>query len=96
MKTLEISGYDDIGAGLVFRDDAVLPFQNLAYERAKRAVTEFGDRVVFEGYNTFEGDELGKWGIVDGLYIDGKQVRTGPPPSYEKIRKQIARRVKKL
>jgi len=35
-------------------------------------------------------------GIVDAFFIDGKQVRTGPPPSYEKIKKLIAKRVKKL
>jgi len=35
-------------------------------------------------------------GMRDALFIDGKQVRTGPPPSYEKIRKIIANRVKKL
>jgi hypothetical protein len=29
-------------------------------------------------------------------YIDDKEVRTGPPPSYKKIKKKIARQVKKL
>jgi hypothetical protein len=37
-----------------------------------------------------------EWGRSDGLFIDGKEVRTGPPPSYEKIRKLIAKRVRKL
>jgi GNAT superfamily N-acetyltransferase len=72
------------------------PAQNLVYERAWRAAAEFGDRVVFEEYNTFDRDTLKEWGIVDGLYIDGKEVRTGPPPSFDKIRKKIAKRVKKL
>jgi hypothetical protein len=30
------------------------------------------------------------------LYIDGKEVRTGPPLSYEKIRNKIARRAGKI
>jgi len=36
------------------------------------------------------------WGIADGLFIDGKQVRTGPPPSYEKVRRIIEKRVNRL
>ena len=37
-----------------------------------------------------------EWGISDALYIDNKAVRTGPPPSYEKIKKKITRKVRKL
>ena len=37
-----------------------------------------------------------EWGVSDALFIDNKQVRTGPPPSYEKIRKAISKKVKKL
>lgn len=36
------------------------------------------------------------WGIADALFIDEKEIRTGPPPSYEDIKKKIAKRVKKL
>ena len=36
------------------------------------------------------------WGILDSLYIDDKQIRTGPPPSYEKIKKKIIKKLKKL
>jgi hypothetical protein len=36
------------------------------------------------------------WGVADALFIDGEEVRTGPPPSYEKIHKLIQKRVKKL
>ena len=32
---------------------------------------------------------LNKWGISDALFIDGKAVRTGPPPSYDKIMRKI-------
>lgn len=72
------------------------PAQNIVFERAKRAVLEFGDKVIFRAINTFNREILQEWGIADGLYIDDKQVRTGPPPSYKKIRDKIARRVKKL
>ena len=72
------------------------PAQNLVFERAKRAAFELGDKVVFQGINTFDRQVLLDWGIADGLFVDGRQVRTGPPPSYKKIRRMIARRARKL
>lgn len=72
------------------------PAFNLVFERAKRASVEFGDKVEFREINTFDRNVLQEWGISDGLFIDGKQVRTGPPPSYEKIKKLIEKKVKKL
>lgn len=72
------------------------PAQNLVYERTKRAVKEYGDLIVFNEVNTFERAALEEWGISDGLFIDGKQIRTGPPPSYEKIKRKIEKKVKRL
>ena len=70
--------------------------QNIVFERAKRAASEFGDKVIFKEIKTLNRETLIEWGITDGLFIDDKSVRTGPPPSYEKIKKKIARQVKKL
>ena len=72
------------------------PAQSLVYERARRAAAELGDRVVFQPVDTFNRETFLEWGISDALFIDGKQVNTGPPPSYEKIKNAIARRVRKL
>ena len=72
------------------------PAQNMVFERAKRAASELGDKVVFQGIDTFDRETFLEWGIADALFIDNKQVRTGPPPSYDKIKKMIARRVRKL
>jgi predicted N-acetyltransferase YhbS len=72
------------------------PAQNAVFERAKRAASEFGDKVVFQQINTFNRETFLEWGITDALFIDSKSVRMGPPPSYEKIKKFIAKRVKKL
>ena len=72
------------------------PAQNIVFERAKRAASEFRDKVVFREINTFDRKVFLEWGIADALFIDDKQVRTGPPPSYGKIKKLIAKRVKKL
>jgi len=56
-------------------------------------ISEFGDKVEFREYNTFDRDVFNEWGIVDALFIDDKQVRTGPPPSYEKIKKLIRKKI---
>lgn len=72
------------------------PAQNITFERAKRAASEFGDQVEFHEINTLKNDNFQEWGISDALYIDDKQVRTGPAPSYEKIKRKIKRKVRKL
>jgi len=64
------------------------PGQNMVFERAKRAASEFGDKVAFQEIHTFDRDVFLEWGISDALFIDGEQIRTGPPPSYDKIRKK--------
>ncbi|MDP3879394.1 MAG: GNAT family N-acetyltransferase [Dehalococcoidales bacterium] len=72
------------------------PAQNMVFERAKRAAAGFGDKVVFHHIDTFNRDNFLEWGLSDALFIDNKQVRTGPPPSYDKIRNMIKTRVGKL
>lgn len=70
--------------------------QNLVYERAKRAAAEFGDQIVFREIDTSTRCAVAKWGMADGVLVDGKPLQKGPPPSYEKIRMIIAKRVAKL
>ncbi|MBA7669205.1 hypothetical protein ES703_77333 [subsurface metagenome] len=72
------------------------PAQNMVCERARRAATELGDQVEFRMINTFDRQVYSEWGITDALFIDGKPVRTGPPPSYKKIRRLITKRMKRL
>ncbi len=72
------------------------PTQNIIHERAKRAAQEFGDVVDFQEIQTCDRAVLCDWGISDALFIDGKQVRTGPPLPIEKIQKKIRKRVKRL
>lgn len=72
------------------------PAQNMVYERAKRAAGEFGDSVEFNGIDTSNREVFLDWGIYDGLFIDGREVRTGPPPSYDKIERLIRKRVRRL
>jgi GNAT superfamily N-acetyltransferase len=72
------------------------PAMNMTMERAKRAAAELGDRVLFQTIDAFAREVIDDWGTSDALFIDRKQIRTGPPPSYKKIKKKIAGRVKKL
>jgi GNAT superfamily N-acetyltransferase len=69
--------------------------QNLVYERAKRAAAEFGDQVVFREIDTTSRNTVAEWGEADAVFVDGRDVQKGPPPSYEKIRALIAKRVKR-
>ncbi len=74
------------------------PAQNMSCERAKRAAAEpqFADKVVFRAFDTFDRADIMRHGVSDALFIDRKRVWTGPPPSYDKIRKLILKRVKRL
>jgi GNAT superfamily N-acetyltransferase len=72
------------------------PAQAITFERARRAVSELGEKVVFQGINTFEREAMQEWGISDALFIDGKKVSMGPPLSYEKLKKKIEKKVNKL
>jgi N-acetylglutamate synthase-like GNAT family acetyltransferase len=70
--------------------------QNLTFERAQRMAKEFDDRVEFREIDTLERTTYLEWGISDAVFINEKQVRSGPPPSAEKIRKKIAKKVKSV
>ncbi len=72
------------------------PGMNMTFERAKRAASEFGDRVDFRAVDTSDRETFLEWGISDAVFVDGKPLRTGPPPSYKKILGRIARRVKRM
>lgn len=70
--------------------------QNLVFERARRASAEFGDKVEFREIDTSTRDAFAAWGVLDAVFVDGKNIQKGPPPSYEKIRSAIDRRARKL
>jgi len=72
------------------------PGMNATFERAKRAAAEFGDKVDFQWISTLDRETYLEWGIPDALFIDGKNAQKGPPLSYDKIHKKIAKKVKRL
>jgi N-acetylglutamate synthase-like GNAT family acetyltransferase len=69
--------------------------QNIACERAKRASKDFCEKINLQEYDTIDRGIVKEWGITGALFIDDKEIRTGPPLSYEKIRKKIAKKVSK-
>ncbi len=71
------------------------PAQNLTLERARRAAAELGDRVAFETIDTRQPAVARACGRLDGLFIDGKELRSGPPPSYDRVRRRITRALRR-
>lgn len=72
------------------------PAQNIPVERAKKASLQFGDKVVFKIINTFDIEVLEEWGIQDAIFVEDKNLTTGPPLTTEQITKAIQKKVKKL
>ncbi len=72
------------------------PGQNLAFERARRAAAPYGDQVEVRRIDTCERAVFEAWAQSDALWVDGKQVRTGSPPSEKALAKLIRRRVERL
>lgn len=72
------------------------PAQNIAYQRVKQAARLFPGKIDLYEYDCLLPDVRAEWGVLDGLYIDGKEMKTGPPPSFNKIKRKLARSVKKL
>ena len=72
------------------------PASNLVYERAKRAAAALGDDIVLETFDTSEQKAMIRCGQSDCVYLDGKTLQKGPPLSYDRIYRSMARRVGKL
>ncbi|MBN2363830.1 GNAT family N-acetyltransferase [candidate division WOR-3 bacterium] len=71
------------------------PAFNICHERILRAIKDFPDSVQITEYDGLEKRTVNEWGISEGIFIDGKELRTGPPTSYDKIRRKIENKVKK-
>lgn len=72
------------------------PAQNLAFERARSAAEPFGDLVECRMVDTSDRETMLAWGESDALFVDGRRVRTGPPPSEAKLAALIGRRVRRV
>jgi len=71
-------------------------YYNQLLDKVKKAIISHEDKIIFDLIDTSDNNVLHEWGISDGLFINGKEVKFGPPPSYEKIKKIINKNIKKL
>jgi len=67
--------------------------QNIACERARRASEAHGDEVTFRLVDTADPEVRRAWGQSDALYVEDREIWTGPPPSEEKLHRVIGRAV---
>ena len=82
---------------LVAFNNGWCPAQNLGVERARWASASLDDsRVVFERIDTSDRYRFLEWGRCDAIFLDGKEIRTGPPPTEARLRALIEKRLKKL
>ena len=71
------------------------PAQNLACERMKRAAAGYGSRIRYVEIDTDIKANLDEWGIGDAIFVDDREINTGPPPSYQKLQKILKKKMKK-
>lgn len=72
------------------------PGINGMIERARQISSEFGDKVVYQEINTSSRVVVREWGLSDGLFVNDRNIYKGPPLSYEKIKKIIEKKVRRL
>lgn len=72
------------------------PAMNLTYERARRAAEDLGEPVVFVSVDTSEPTAMRAHGHSDDVFLDGKKLQRGAPPSYNTIRKKALKRARRL
>lgn len=71
------------------------PAMNLVYERARRAADELGDAVEFTTIDVTDRTTFLQCGHTDAVFVDGKPLQRGAPPSYEKVKHAIEKRIRK-
>jgi GNAT superfamily N-acetyltransferase len=72
------------------------PAMNLVHERARRVAEELGSPVVFVSIDTSEPAAMRQHGHTDEVFLDGKPLQRGAPPSYDRIKKRASKRVRRL
>jgi GNAT superfamily N-acetyltransferase len=76
------------------------PAMNVAHERMRRVVERASEgapeRVQHRVIDTADPAMRDAWGVTDAIYLDGKPVRIGPPPSEKRLARLVAKRVRKV
>lgn len=70
------------------------PAANLVYERARRAADEMGTAVHLTTVDTSDRDTFLRCGHGDEVFVEGRPLQRGAPPSFESVRRRIRRQVR--
>ena len=71
------------------------PAANLVFERARRASEELGTEVAFTTVDTSERETFIRCGHSDEVFVNGRPLQRGAPPSYNTVRRRIARTLRR-
>jgi N-acetylglutamate synthase-like GNAT family acetyltransferase len=96
MKPRKLPGKGGSKVNVTLFRNGWCPNFNIAAERTIRASREFPGKVNLQEFNGMDKDIVNDWGIREAIYIDGKELWTGPAPSVESIKKKIKKRIRKL
>jgi len=83
------------GVNVVSLSNGWCSAQNIAQTRIEKVAKEYPGLVRFVRLNTRERSILEEWGCSDAIFIDGRELRIGPPPSEKSIRKTLEKSIKK-
>lgn len=72
------------------------PAANLVFERARRSAEELGPDVHVTIVDTSDRATFLRCGHSDEVFVDGRPLQRGAPPSYRAIRRRIARRLHRV
>ncbi len=84
---------DDAHVDVLAYQSGWCPAANLVVERARRAADELGDDVRFTQIDTSDRETLLACGHSDEVFVDGRPLQRGAPPSSAKVRRTIERRL---
>lgn len=76
--------------------NGICPIGGINIEKMKKAVKSFRNQVVFNIIDTSEPEALAEWGLSDGIFINNKEITTGPPLTEDGIAKLIKKELKKM
>ena len=76
--------------------DGWCTYSNVTHANAAKLAAEFPGKVELVTLDATDKEVLAEWGIGEGLYIDGKAVRTAPPLPYAALKSKVEKRIKRL
>jgi len=96
MKPKKLPGKGESKVNVTLFRNGWCPNFNIAAERTLKVAEEFAGKADIQQFSGMDRGIVNEWGISEAIYIDGKELWTGPAPSVKSIRKKITKRVKKL